>query len=316
MTRLRLLYVVLILALAGLACSLGGPSSNLPATDTPRPTTVRQPTDESPTEEGPTEEPTEETPTDEPVVKPTATPSGSKCTTFKAKSTDVAWVTLDADNNIDQQVNSYPDGTTTITPLFEYDCVPKPVEIVTVFSLNGEQVFSDKETVKASKTAGVYGYPLGTTDGSPLDDGTWGVEFYNNKKLVASGQVEVGGDGGNNGNNNGNDNGNQSANKTVTVEGTVTDKASGAPINGANVIFLNPGTTVKAFIDGGYKDADVFTGARTDSKGAFTLPVPVERNVGYSVIIVAEGYKAVAGDDFTITDTDPDPLQLDVKLTK
>src|SRR5436190_18016558 len=127
MTRLRLLYVVLILALAGMACSLGS-GSNLPATNTPspRPTTVRQPTDESPTEEAPTEEPTqEEQPTDEPVVKPTATPSGAKCTTFKAKSTDVAWVTLDADNNVDQQVNSYPDGTTTITPLFEYDCVPK-----------------------------------------------------------------------------------------------------------------------------------------------------------------------------------------------
>src|SRR6266498_5960832 len=317
MTRLRPLYVVLILALAGLACSLGGSGSTLPPTDTPRPTTVRQPTAESPTEEqAATEEPTAETPTEEVVVKPTATQSGAKCTTFKANSTDVAWVTLDADNNVDQQVSSYPDGTTTITPLFEYDCVPKPVEIVTVFSLNGEQVFSDKETVKASKTEGIYGYPLGTTDGSSLDDGTWGVEFYNNKKLVASGQVEVGGTGNTNGNNNGNGNANESTSKTVTVEGTVTDKASGAPIKGANVIFLNPGTTVQAFIDGGYKDADVFTGAKTDSKGAFTLPVPVERNVGYSVIVVAEGYKPVAGDDFKITDTDPDPLQLDVKLTK
>jgi hypothetical protein len=309
MTRMRLLYVVLILALAGMACSLGA-GSNLPATDPPA-TTVRQPTDESPTDEPPTEEPTEETPTDEPVIKPTATPSGSKCTTFKAKSTDVAWVTLDADNNIDQQVSSYEEGTTTITPLFEYDCVPKPVEIVTVFSLNGEQVFSDKETIKASKTEGLYGYPLGTTDGSALDTGTWGVEFYNNKKLVASGAVEVGGSGGDNGNNN---NGNQ--NTTVTVEGTVTDKASGAPIKGAKVFFLVPGTTVQEFVDGNYQDADVLTGAGTDSKGAFTLPIPLERNVGYSVIIVATGFKAVAGDNFTITDEDPDPLVLDIQLTK
>ncbi len=312
MTRLRLLYVVLILALAAMACSLGGSGSNLPATDPPSPTTVRQPTDESPTEEPPTDEPTEETPTDEPVVEETSTPAGSRCPTFKAKSTDVAWVTLDADNNIDQQVSSYPDGTTTITPLFEYDCVPKPVEIVTVFSLNGEQVFSDKETIKASKTEGLYGYPLGTTDGSPLDDGTWGVEFYNNKKLVAAGEVEVGGSG----NNNGNENGNQSTNQTVKVEGTVSDKASGAPINGAKVFFLVPGTTVQEFVDGNYQDADVLTGAGTDSKGAFTLPVPLERNVGYSVIVVATGFKAVAGDDFTITDEDPDPLILDIQLSK
>jgi carboxypeptidase family protein len=313
MTRLRLLNVILILALAGLACSLGSTGNTLPATDTPRPTAVRQPTDEAPTDESPTDEPTEEAPTDEPVVRPTSTPSGSKCTTFKATNTEVAWVTLDADNNVDQQVNSYPPDTTTITPLFEYNCVPRPVEIVTVFSLNGEQVFSDKETIKATKTSGLYGYPLGTTDGSALDDGTWGVEFYNNKTLVASGAVEVGVTD-NNTNTNGNDN--QSTSKTVTVEGTVTDKASGTPVEGAIVLFLNPGTKVQAFIDGGYKDADVFTGAKTDSKGAFTLPVPVERNVGYSLVIVADGWKPVAADDFIIDDSQPDPVSLDVQLTK
>ena len=302
MTRLRLLNVIVVLALAGLACSFG--STALPATDTPspKPTTVRQPTDEP----APTEEPTEV------VVKPTATSSAAKCTTFKANDTEVAWVTLDADNNIDQQVSSYPDGTTLITPIFEYDCVPKSVEIVTVFSLNGEQVFSDKETIKATKTSGLYGYPLGTTDGSAMDDGTWGVEYYNNKKLVASGEVEVG-DGGN-GNDNGN--GNQGNSKTVTVEGTVTDKASGSPIQGAIVLFLNPGTMVQDFIDGGYKDADVYTGAESDSKGAFKLPVPLDRNVTYSAVIVADGWKPVATDKFVISDSDPDPLSLDVQLTK
>jgi hypothetical protein len=312
MTRLRLLNVILILALAGLACSFGSTGNTLPATDTPPPTAERQPTDESPTaEDAPTDEPTEETPTDEPVVRPTSTPSGSRCTAFKATNTEVAWVTLDADNNIDQQVSSYPPDTTTITPYFEYDCVPRAVEIVTVFSLNGEQVFSDKETIKVSRVSGLYGYPLGTTDGSSLDDGTWGVEFYNNKQLVASGAVEVGVT---DTNTNGNDN--QSTSKTVTVEGTVTDKASGTPVEGAIVLFLNPGIKVQTFIDGGYKDADVFTGAKSDSKGAFTLPVPVERNVGYSIVIVADGWKPVAADDFIIDDSQPDPVSLDVQLTK
>ena len=47
MTRLRLLNVILVLALAGLACSLGSTGNTLPPTDPPdRPTAVRQPTDE------------------------------------------------------------------------------------------------------------------------------------------------------------------------------------------------------------------------------------------------------------------------------
>jgi Carboxypeptidase regulatory-like domain len=302
MNRLRLLNVVLVLALATLACSLFGPGNNLPPTDVPATRVI------NPTREAPTQEPTEVQPTKQPVVRPTATPSSGKCTTFQADE-NVAWVTLDQDGQIDQQVDSYPDGADTITPIFQYNCVPKPVEIVTIFSLNGEQVYSDKETLKTTKTAGVYGYPLGTTDGTAMDDGEWGVEFYNDKKLVAAGSVEVGGNG--NGNNN-----NNNASRSVTVEGTVTAKASGKPIAGAIVLVLQPGTSVQSFIDNGYQDADVYTGAKTDSKGQFTLTDSLDRNVGYGIVIVADGYKPVAADNFTVSDSDPDPVSLDVQLTQ
>lgn len=218
---------------------------------------------------------------------------------------DVAWVTLTEDFEIDEQVESYPSGTTMITPVFEYACVPKKVTVVTVFSLNGEVVFSDKESLKASNSDGLYGYPLGTTDETPMDDGLWSVEFFNNKKPLTEGEIVVGegGDGPIEG-------------ETVTVEGTVKDKKTKKAIKGATILVLNPGVTVDGWVDGGQEDSDVFTAGQTNSKGQFTLEDPLARNEVYSLIVVAKGYKPIATDEFVIEDDVEDPVQLNIVLTK
>jgi hypothetical protein len=217
---------------------------------------------------------------------------------------DIAWVTLNEDFEIEDQVDSYPSGTSLITPVFEYACVPKKVTIVTVFSLNGEVVFSDKETLRASNADGLYGYPLGTTDGSAMDDGLWGVEYFNNKTPLTSGEVIVG---------EGDD---PIEGETVTVEGTVKDKKTKKAIRGAIVLVLNPGTTVEDWVDGGQEDSDVYTAGQTNSKGQFTLEDPLTRNEVYSLIVVAKGYKPIATDEFVIEDDVEDPVQLDVVLSK
>jgi hypothetical protein len=330
MTSRRLLSAVLMLCVAIIACGGGGPT--LPPTDTaaPRPTkTTRAPTEVVPTDQSPTQEPQ---PTNVPatrVPKATATSSGSSgsCSAFKATS-NVAWVTLDSSGNVDQQVSSYPDGTTTITPVFEYDCVPKALTLVTIFSYNGQQVFSDKAQLKATHTKSAYGYPLGTKDGSPIQNGDWSVEFYNNKDLVAQGAVTVGGaantndntnsntNGNTNDNTNTNGNGNDNTAQTVTVQGTVTAKAGGKAIKGAVVVILQPGITVKQFVADKYKDADVFTAGQSDAKGQFTLKDPLQRNTTYSLLVVATGFKPVATDNFVIDNSVGDPVQLDVQLSQ
>lgn len=226
------------------------------------------------------------------------------CTTMEAS--DVAWVTLTEDGDIDEQVEVYPSGTTLITPVFEYNCVPKKVTIVTVFTLDEETVFTDKEPLRTSNNEGLYGYPLGTTDESPMDDGEWGVEFYNSKTLLTSGTIVVGEDGGNGG----------QPSADVTVQGTVTDKKTKKPIKNAVILILEPGVTIQDFIDGGQKDADVYTAAKTDSKGLFALEDTLERGTEYSIIVVAKGYKPTGVDGFVIGDDDPDPLDLTITMTK
>jgi hypothetical protein len=222
----------------------------------------------------------------------------------KMQAGDVAWVTLTEDGDIDEQVEAYETGTNLITPVFEYNCVPRSVTIVTIFSLNGEPVFSDKESLKSSNASGLYGYPLGTNDGSPLDDGEWGVEFYNNKTLLTEGVVGIGEGSSNNGG------------ETVTVEGVVTDKKSKKPIKGAIILILQPGIAVQDWIDHDQPDDEVFTAGKTDSKGKFTLENPLEREVTYSIVVVAKKYKPLANDEFEIGPDEEDPVQLTIKLTK
>lgn len=240
-----------------------------------------------------------------PLNLPAAQPELALATCSKMSGSEVIWVTLTEDGDIDEEVDAYGPDTTLITPVFEYNCVPKKTTLVTLFKLDGEEVFSDKESLKASNAKGVYGYPLGMEDDSALPEGAWEVEFYNNKTLLTSGEVIVG-----------EDTGGDTPSEKVTVGGLVSDKKSKKPIKSATIIVLKPGVTVQNFIDGGQKDKDVLTAGQTDSKGEFVLEDQLLRNTDYSIIVVAKKYKATAVDGFAIGDDDPDPLVLNITMNK
>jgi len=234
-----------------------------------------------------------------------APPEGNAAATCtKMTASEVAWVTLDEDGEIVEQVESYPTETTEIVPFFEYNCVPKNTTLVTVFTYEGEQVYNDKEKLKATNSKGTYGYPLQVKEGT-FDLGEWGVEFYNSKTLLTSGAVQVGDE----------DCGDECGGETVTLQGVVTDKRTKKPIKGATVVLLNPGITVEEFVDT-QKEEDVYAIAQTNSKGQFIVEQPLEREVGYGIIILAKGYKPLAQDDFTIAADDPDPYELTITMTK
>jgi hypothetical protein len=228
--------------------------------------------------------------------------AAAKCTTMTAS--DVVWVTLTDDGEVDEKVDSYPADTSIIVPMFDYNCVPSKTTIVTVFTLDGESIFTDKEALKADTKKGSYAYPLSKKDESPIDPGKWGVQFFNNKTLLTSGTVVLGGDD------------SDDDNLGVTVQGTVVDKKTKKAIKSAYVFVLNPGVTLKEWVVAEYPDSDVFTSAQTDSKGKYVLESKLERKEKYSILIIAKGYKPVGMDNFTIGDKDPDPLELNATLNK
>ena len=229
-------------------------------------------------------------------------PAAPAAACTKMTADDVFWVTLTDEGDIDEQVEAYPGDASTIVPVFEYNCVPKKVTVVTVFTFEGEQVYSDKEALKSSNTTGLYGYPLGTEDGSPMDAGEWGVEFYNSKTLLTHGTVLVGEDG--------------QTSEAVTVFGTVKDAKTKKAIKGAVILVLVEGVTVQDFIDNKQQEEDIYTGAKTDSKGQYELEEPLEREVEYSIIVVAKGYKPIGQDGFAIPEDAEDPLELPITLSK
>ncbi len=237
---------------------------------------------------------------------PVAAPAQqTACTTMKATS-DARWLATDEEGQAtDEEVTSYPTGTLAIAAVFDYNCVPKSATIVTVFALDGEVVFSNKAPQKPSTRANSYSYVISRDDSEPIPDGEWEVGFFNNKTMLASSTVIVGGE----------DSSTAGVSASVTVQGTVTDAKTKKPIKGVLVIVLNEGVSAQSFIKSP-KDSQVFTHASTDARGQFVLPDAIERSVGHSWVIAAKGYKPLVEDDLVVGDDTEDPLELNVTLTK
>jgi hypothetical protein len=174
------------------------------------------------------------------------------------------------------------------------------VSITTVYSLDGDVVFSDKETLRATNSSGLYAYPLGTTDGDPLPDGLWSVQYFDGEDLLTSGEVTVG----------------DANSESIAVEGTVKDKKTRRNIRGATILVLQPGITAQDWVDNGQDGDEVLTAGQSDSQGAFTLADTLTRNETYSLIVVARGYKPIATDTFVIDDDVAAPAQLNILMVK
>lgn len=213
---------------------------------------------------------------------------------------EVTWVTLDEDGNVAETVESYPSETTKVTAAFEYSCVPKKTTLVTVWSIDGETVLTDKTAVKASEKGDTWTASLFMKDESALPDGEYGIEFYIGEDMLTSGKVTLGGG---------------ETPTSVTVQGTVTDSKSKKPIKGAMVVVLNEGVDAQAWLEDGTED-DVFSSAKTDSKGQFTLDNPIDIGVKHAWLIGAQGYKPIVKQDMVIEEGAEDPVEMNITLVK
>ena len=222
----------------------------------------------------------------------------SRCTAMKAG--DVVWVALNEEGEVEEEVESYPSGTTRITAQFEYNCIPRRTTLVTVWYVDGEAALTSEDKPKASNQPDVWQAQLYMKDESPLPDAEYRVEFYVGKELLTEGAVIVGGEGPVN---------------AVTVQGTIVDSRSKKPIRGAVIVVLNEGVVAKEWLQDG-TDEDIFASARTDSKGQFVLDNPIEIGVPHSWLIGAQGYRSIIQEDWALEEDTEDPLVLDIKLVR
>jgi hypothetical protein len=227
----------------------------------------------------------------------------------KIQASDVYWVTVTEEGDIDQKVETYPEGATKVTAAFDYNCIPKKTKLNVVWSIDGEQVLTDSSAPKPTDKANSYSHSIFMKNGDPLPNGEYGIEFYIGEDLLTSGNVTVGGEVTNTGTTT------ETTQSEVTVQGTVVDAKSKKPITGALVVVLNDGVDAKQWLKDG-QDSDVMAFAKTDSKGQFELNNKVPTGAALPWVIGAKGYKTILQQDFTIEEGAEDPYVLNVALER
>jgi hypothetical protein len=261
-------------------------------------------------------------------------PDQAKCTKMEISNPSL-WFATDKDGNVyaDKIVKQYPNGTSYIAAGFEYNCIPKNTTVTVVYYFGGfdtEPVFTDRSKESASNEGGTYWWYIGYDDGTPIPEGDWQVEWYINKKLASQGEITVGGgtkdDVEDIDNTEDEDDTSiddiwnwgdeEQTAETVTVQGTIVDGKTKKAIADAMFIVLNPGVGAQEWVDAKFPTDDVYSAGQTDTKGRFVLSQQLERNVTYTVFVVAKGYQPIVAEDFVIDDQQEDPVDLTIKMYK
>ena len=212
-------------------------------------------------------------------------------------------------SGVDAQGSPVNPGTTFPTGLLElhffctYAGMQNGMNFETKWLLNGEELVAFSQVWEAG-SEGTYHDYIHRTSGEPLPDGQYTLEVYVEGQLTQSSTATVG----------------TGAppptpappTEGLYIQGYILDADTGRGIPGALYVVLNPGVT----IDGWDGSTDqIYASAEADANGYFELPLPLERNEYYSIIVWAEGYRATGGDNLLVGD-DPSPLEVEITLQR
>jgi len=243
-----------------------------------------------------------------PSPQPSPQPSPSDGESFGA----VTWYTVTltgSDCKIKDQVNAFPSGTTAMAALWSFTGMTDGEPWAEEWTLNGKVAYSGQE----SWDRGVEGKMFSClTSSKGFTDGTYHIKLFagQNNTLLTESDVVVGG-----GPNPAPAPG-PSNQGVVTLFGKIYDADSNNPLPGTQVFILNPGTTYAQWEAGGFLVADVFTRAKADEQGNYSLPDKLALDVGYTLVVDLEGYPRLYGDDRVWTSQDPVNYQLDIPMSK
>jgi serine protease Do len=210
-------------------------------------------------------------------------------------------------SGIDAQGNPVNPGTSFATGLEElyffcdYAGMQDGMSFDEKWIMNGEEL-AMFNVVWDKGASGAYHDSIYRTSDEPLLDGEYALELYVEGQLVQQGTAVIG-------------TGTPPPTPTppaggLYIQGYVLDADTGQGISGALYVVLEPGIAVDGW-DG--SEDQIYTSAETDTNGYFELPLPLERNESYSIIVWAEGYQAVTGDNLLVGD-EPSPLEVEVAL--
>ena len=209
----------------------------------------------------------------------------------------------DARGNPIDPGTTFPTGLTELHFFCTYAGMRDGMGFDERWLLDGEELVTF-DMVWDRGDSGTFHDSIYRNSGDPFPDGEYRLELVVEGQLVQQGTAVIGA-------------GTPSPTPSPSaaglfIRGTVRDADTGRGISGALYAVLNPGVTVDGW-DG--SEAQIYTNADTDVDGYFELPLPLERDQRYSVIVWAEGYQPATGEDLLVDD-EPSPLEVEITLQR
>jgi serine protease Do len=201
-----------------------------------------------------------------------------------------------------QVVTQLPTGMTELYACWEYERMVDGATWEARWYLDGVYQ-EDVSWTPAPWKGGESGrWWVSVSNENGLIEGIYRLELYVDDEKLAEGSIKVGG----------------AASPSTTpgegllIRGTVINANTKRGIEGALYIVLNPGVTVG---DWEGEEDQVYTFAQTDLNGYFELPYALDRGQSYGILVWAEGYRPVIGDDVFIGDEES-PYEVEVALQR
>ncbi len=238
------------------------------------------------------------------AVVPTPEPARPKPkTSGKASFSNIVFApAVDENDRPTMAVTQLPSGATELYACWEYSGMADNLSWEARWYLDGvyQEDVSWPPAAWEGGESGSWWVSVSNEEG--LIEGIYRLELLVEGKKLAEGSIKVGGAG----------TPAVTPGEGLMIRGYVINASTQRGIEGALYIVLVPGVSVA---DWNGEEDQVYTYAQTDINGYFELPYALERNQSYSIIVWAEGYRPVIGDDIWIGD-EPSPYDVEVALQR
>lgn len=192
-------------------------------------------------------------------------------------------------------------GVEIVYAFFDYEGMSNGTPWTTRWYLDGQEILSN-DGVWDGGDSGSYYVSLSHPDGLPA--GRYALELYVDNQLFQNSEFSV------------QEGGSQQV-QDVSVMGYVHDRNNTrTAIEGALIVFLQPGYSVDEWIDSDFSDSMVHGTGTSNRNGDFQLSARVVPGEYYSVVVVHDDYEPIAVDDWQVPPDSVDPYELDVAMDR
>jgi serine protease Do len=215
-----------------------------------------------------------------------------------------------ADCQLQDQVTSYPSGATSMAAGFTFSGMTDGEPWAEEWKVDGEVIYTSQYTWNSGESGSTFTCLYNSQAGMP--EGNYHLELYAGQNLDRLTQSDVVVGGGSNGGpvNPPSDQG------VVSISGYVVDADSNNPIPGAEIYVLKPGIKFADWKANNFADGDLFSYAKADSQGFYSLPNKLSLDVGYTFIMFVDGYAVNYADNLVWSAQDPTDFRLDLSMSK